>query len=104
MGQEINLTTERLIIRTPQVEDAQNIFMLMSDEETAFNTGFSTMTNSSEAEGKIRRGIANMNMFVITTKEEPAHTIGVFEVTPKNVSSVQGERQEYEICYFGTVA
>lgn len=100
MGQEINLTTERLIIRTPQVEDAQNIFMLMSDEETAFNTGFSTMTNSSEAEGKIRRGIANMNMFVITTKEEPAHTIGVFEVTPKNVSSVQGERQEYEICYF----
>lgn len=100
MGQEINLTTERLIIRTPQVEDTQNIFLLMSDEETAFNTGFSTMTNCSEAEGKIRRGIANLNMFVIATKEEPAHTIGVFEVTPKKVSSVQGERQEYEICYF----
>lgn len=80
MTEEIKLHTERLIIRTPRVKDAQEIFTLMKDKDTAMMTGFTPMNNISEAEGKIRSGISSGNMFVITTEENPDHTIGVFEI------------------------
>lgn len=76
MTEEIKLHTERLIVRTPQVEDAQDVFTLMKDIDTAMITGFTPMSNISEAEGKIRRGISDGNMFVITTKEKPGHVRG----------------------------
>lgn len=100
MTEEIKLHTERLIVRTPQVEDAQDVFTLMKDIDTAIITGFTPMSNISEAEGKIRRGISDRNMFVITTKEKPGHVIGVFEVTFIKVTTIHGEKQKYEICYF----
>lgn len=100
MTEEIKLHTERLIVRSPRVEDAQDVFTLMKDKNTAMITGFTPMSNISEAEGKIRRGISGGNMFVITTEEKPGHAIGVFEVTSLKVSNIHGEKQEYEICYF----
>lgn len=100
MTEEIKLHTARLIVRTPRVEDAQDVFTLMKDKDTAMITGFTPMSNISEAEGKIRRGISCGNMFVVTTKEKPEHAIGVFEVTSLKVSNVHGEKQEYETCYF----
>lgn len=100
MTEEIKLHTERLIVRSPRVEDAQDVFTLMKDKNTAMITGFTPMSNISEAEGKIRRGISGGNMFVITTEERPGHAIGVFEVTSLKVSNIHGEKQEYEICYF----
>ena len=100
MTEEIKLHTERLIVRSPRVEDAQDVFTLMKDKNTAMITGFTPMSNISEVEGKIRRGISGRNMFVITTEEKPGHAIGVFEVTSLKVSNIHGEKQEYEICYF----
>lgn len=100
MTEEIKLHTERLIVRLPLVEDAQDVFTLMKDKDTAMITGFTPMSNISEAEGKIRRGISDGNMFVVTTKEKPEHSIGVFEVTSLKVNNIHGEKQEYEICYF----
>ncbi|MEQ3146300.1 GNAT family N-acetyltransferase [Phocaeicola coprocola] len=100
MTEEIKLHTERLIIRTPQAEDAQDIFTLMKDQDTAMITGFTPMNNISEAEGKIRGGISSGNMFVITTEENPNHTIGVFEIDFQKISTIHGEKQEYTICYF----
>ena len=63
-------------------------------------TGFTPMNNISEAEGKIRSGISSGNMFVITTEENPDHTIGVFEIYFQKRSITHGEKQEYRICYF----
>lgn len=100
MTEEIKLHTVRLIVRTPEVEDAQDVFTLMKDIDTAMITGFTPMSNISEAEGKIRRGISSRNMFVITTKEKPGLAIGVFEVTSRIVSTIHGEKHEYEVCYF----
>lgn len=100
MTEKIKLHTERLIVRSPRMEDAQDVFTLMKDKDTAMITGFIPMSNISEAEGKIRRGISGGNMFVVTTKDKPEHAIGVFEVTPLKVSNIHGEKQEYETCYF----
>ncbi|WP_304245594.1 hypothetical protein [Phocaeicola plebeius] len=58
MAEEIKLHTARLIVRTSRVEDAQNVFTLMKGKDTAMITGFTPMSNISEAEGKIRRGIS----------------------------------------------
>lgn len=52
MAEEIKLHTARLIVRIPRVEDAQNVFTLMKDKDTAMITGFTPMSNISEAEGK----------------------------------------------------
>lgn len=100
MTEEIKLHTERLIIRTPRIKDVQEIFKLMKDKDTAMITGFTPMNNISEAEGKIRSGISSGNMFVITTEENPDHTIGVFEIYFQKRSITHGEKQEYRICYF----
>lgn len=48
------ILTERLLVRIPEKEDINDIFLMMSDEHTAINTGFRPMSNPSEAEGKIR--------------------------------------------------
>jgi hypothetical protein len=100
MTEEIKLHTERLIVRSPRVEDAQDVFTLMKDKNTAMITGFAPMSDISEAESKILSGISSGNMFVITTEEKLKHTIGVFEVTSLKVNTIHGEKQEYEICYF----
>ena len=100
MKAKIELTTARLILRTPDEGDVQSIFSLMNDREIASSTGFRPMTTPSEAEGKIRRAMENRLMFAIAEKGEPAHTIGVFEVTPHKINTTTGERCDYEICYF----
>lgn len=43
MTEEIKLHTVRLIVRTPEVEDAQDVFTLMKDIDTAMITGFSKL-------------------------------------------------------------
>lgn len=98
--QMTELTTERLIVRTPNVQDTPAVFALMGDEETARLTGFRPMSNSSEAEGKIRRGMENGNMFVIAERTKPAHAVGVFEVYPHKENTTDGEKCNYAICYF----
>ena len=98
--QQIEIATERLIIRTPNEKDTQDVFALMNDKETALSTGFRAMSSPSEAEGKIRRGMTSQNMFVIVKKEMPAHVIGVFEVMPNKTDTVIGEKWDYHICYF----
>mgnify|MGYP000014754510 CR=1 FL=1 len=100
MTQMFELATERLVIRTPQVEDTKDLFTLMNDEDTALNTGFRRMESSSEAEGKIRRGITNQNIFSITLKENPTRTIGIFEFITNTISTISGKKKECEICYF----
>lgn len=97
---KIEVTTARLIIRTPDVRDKQAIFNLMSDEETARLTGFRPMTNPSEAEGKIRRGMKSGNLFVIAEKAKPAPVLGVFEIYPHKENTTAGEKYDYTICYF----
>lgn len=96
----ITLASARLIVRTPEEKDIQDIFILMNDEETAYDTGFRPMTTPSEAEGKIRQNIAKQNMFVIAEKGKPAHAIGIFEVTPETEHTTSGEKSNYHICYF----
>lgn len=43
------ILTERLIVRIPEKKDINDIFLMMSDEHTAINTGFRPMSNPSEA-------------------------------------------------------
>lgn len=100
MTKNTELTTERLIIRTPVEEDVQDIFALMSDQSIATDTGFAPMSTASEAEGHIRRGMASHLMFGIVEKERPERIIGVFELTPQKKSTASGEKCNYEICYF----
>ena len=100
MAQKIELTTTRLIVRTPDEKDIQNIFALMSDSEIAESTGFRPMTTPSEAEGKIRRGMKNLQIFGIAEKEYPNYIIGVFEISPHRTNTTIGEKCNYEICYF----
>ena len=100
MTQRVELTTARLIIRTPDEYDVQDIFSLMNDLEIAANTGFRPMTTPSEAEGKIRRGMANLQLFGIAEKEHPMRIIGIFEVSPHKMNTAKGEKCNYEICYF----
>ena len=100
MKQKIELTTARLLVRTPDEQDVQDVFSLMSDTEIAQDTGFRPMDTPSEAEGKIRRGMNNLDLFVIAEKSEPAHAIGVFEVAPHKVTTTSGEKCDFEICYF----
>ena len=100
MTKKIELTTARLVIRTPDEKDAQDIYCLMNDKEIAESTGFRPMTSLSEAEGAIRRGVSELQMFAIAEKGKPEHVIGVFEVTPHKTSTVSGEKCNYEICYF----
>ena len=100
MTQKIELKTERLIVRTPDVKDVKDIFALMSDKDIAASTGFHPMTTPSEAEGKIRRAMAALLMFGIVEKEHPMRIIGVFEVTPHKTNTTTGEKLDYEICYF----
>lgn len=80
------ILTERLLVRIPEKEDINDIFLMMSDEHTAINTGFRPMSNPSEAEGKIRRGIENHNMFVIALKETPSNAIGMIESENQGLS------------------
>lgn len=100
MTKKTELTTERLIIRTPYENDVQDIFVLMSDRSIAADTGFAPMNTASEAEGHIRRGMASLLMFGILEKECPGRIIGVFELTPQKKSTASGEKCNYEICYF----
>lgn len=51
-AKQIEITTDRLIIRTPDERDIHDIFVLMSDLEIAASTGFRPMSTLSEAEGK----------------------------------------------------
>ena len=98
--QKIGLVTDRLVIRTPDENDARDIFTLMSDLEIAAITGFRPMNTLSEAEGKIRRDMNNGLMFCILEKNRPEKVLGVFEVTPHKTNTVSGEKCNYEICYF----
>ena len=100
MTQNTELTTARLIIRTPRESDVNDIYALMADAETALSTGFRPMTDPSEAEGKIRRGMAGGLMFAIAEKTAPGRVAGVFEVAPHTTKTASGERLNYEICYF----
>lgn len=100
MTTKMKLTTARLIIRTLDENDVQDIFTLMSDKDIAGDTGFTPMSTLSEAEGQIRRGMASQLMFGITEKEHPEHVIGVFEVTPHKKNTVSGEKCNYSIGYF----
>ena len=98
--QKIGLVTDRLVIRTPDENDARDIFTLMSDLEIAAITGFRPMNTLSEAEGKIRRDMNSGLMFCILEKNRPEKVLGVFEVTPHKTNTVSGEKCNYEICYF----
>lgn len=69
--QKIGLVTDRLVIRTPDENDARDIFTLMSDLEIAAITGFRLMNTLSEAEGKIRRDMNSGLMFCILEKNRP---------------------------------
>ena len=100
MTQKTELTTARLIIRTPGENDVNDIYHLMADAETALSTGFRPMTDPSEAEGKIRRGMASGLMFAIAEKANSQRVAGVFEVAPHTTTTAAGERLNYEICYF----
>ena len=100
MTQKTELTTERLIIRTPSESDVNDVYRLMADAETALSTGFRPMTDPSEAEGKIRRGMADGLMFAIAEKANPQRVAGVFEVAPHTTATAAGERLNYGICYF----
>ena len=77
----IEIVTDRLIIRTPEEKDVHDIFVLMSDWEIAASTGFRPMNTPSEAEGKIRRDMDSGLMFCISEKNRPERNIGVFEIT-----------------------
>lgn len=94
------ILTERLIVRIPEKEDINDIFLMMSDKHTAINTGFRPMSNPSEAEGKIRRGIENCNMFVIALKETPSNVIGMIEYSIITRVSSSLVDNDYELCYF----
>ena len=74
----MKISTERLCIRNAETTDALGVYELMSDEQTALQTGFSPMSHPSEAEGKIRKELVTGNLFVITKKEEAQKVIGVF--------------------------
>lgn len=100
MTKKTELTTERLIVKTPDEKDVQDIFALMSDRSIAADTGFAPMSTASEAEGHIRRGMASQLMFGIVEKERPGRIIGVFELSPQKKSTASGEKCNYEICYF----
>lgn len=100
MVQKTELTTARLLIRTPDETEVKDIFALMSDEEVAASTGFRPMTTQSEAEGKIRRGMASQLIFGIAEKERPARIVGMFEFAQHKTDTVSGEKCNYEICYF----
>ena len=100
MVQKTELTTARLLIRTPDETEVKDIFALMSDEEIAASTGFRPMTTQSEAEGKIRRGMASQLIFGIAEKERPARIVGMFEFVQHKTDTVSGEKCNYEICYF----
>ena len=100
MIQKTELTTARLLIRTPDETEVKDIFALMSDEEVAASTGFRPMTTQSEAEGKIRRGMASQLIFGIAEKERPARIVGMFEFAQHKTDTVSGEKCNYEICYF----
>ena len=78
---KFELTTDRLVIRTPEERDVHDIFVLMSDYEIAASTGFRPMSTQSEAEGKIRREMDSGLMFCISEKNRPKRNIGVFEIT-----------------------
>ena len=67
--QKIGLVTDRLVIRTPDENDARDIFTLMSDLEIAAITGFRPMNTLSEAEGKIRRDMNSGLMFCILVRK-----------------------------------
>lgn len=97
---KIELATKRLIIRTPEEKDTQDVFALMSNLEIAESTGFQPMDTPSEAEGKIRSQMAMQQMFCIAEKEYSTHIIGIFEVTPHKKNTSSGEKLNYEICYF----
>ena len=100
MVQKTELTTARLLIRTPDETEVKDIFALMSDEEIAASTGFRPMTTQSEAEGKIRRGMASQLIFGVAEKERPARIVGMFEFAQHKTDTVSGEKCNYEICYF----
>ena len=99
-AKNIEIVTDRLIVRTPEEEDMHDIFVLMSDLEIAASTGFRPMSTPSEAEGKIHRDMDSGLMFCISEKDRPERNIGVFEITPHKTSTVSGEKCNYEICYF----
>ena len=99
-AKNIEIVTDRLIVRTPEEEDVHDIFVLMSDLEIAASTGFRPMSTPSEAEGKIRRDMDSGLMFCISEKDRPERNIGVFEITPHKTNTVSGEKCNYEICYF----
>ena len=52
--EKFRILTERLIVRIPDEKDINDVFLMMSDEYTAINTGFRSMHDISEAEGKIK--------------------------------------------------
>ena len=99
-AKQIEIATDRLIIRTPDERDIHDIFVLMSDLEIAASTGFRPMSTLSEAEGKIRREMDGGRMFCISEKNHPERNIGVFEITPHRTNTESGEKCNYEICYF----
>lgn len=66
----MKISTERLCIRNAETTDALGVYELMSDEQTALQTGFSPMSHPSEAEGKIRKELVTGNLFVITKRKK----------------------------------
>ena len=99
-AKQIEIATDRLIIRTPDERNIHDIFVLMSDLEIAASTGFRPMSTLSEAEGKIRREMDGGRMFCVSEKNHPERNIGVFEITPHRTNTESGEKCNYEICYF----
>ena len=100
MTPSIQLTTTRLTLRTPGEGDVAAVFALMSDAETARNVGFRPMAHQSEAEGKIRRAMAGQLMFVIVENGPSGGVVGVIEAAPHVANTTDGEKTNYELCYF----
>ena len=96
-----NISTPRLEIRPLNEEDISNIYGIMSDYETAVNTGFKPLSSTSEAEGFIREGLRSGSTYGITLKDKPSDIFGIVMLTPKNLETGAGASTRIvEIGYF----
>ena len=98
--EKIKIVTDRLVIRTPEETDVNDVFVLMSGLCMATGEGFRQMNTPGWAE-EIRRKMDSGLVFCISEKNRPERTIGVFGVEKdKYPSGAEGEGCECELYYF----
>ncbi len=94
------ITTERLILRPWDIEDAEELYEMAKNENIGFNTGFPTHMNIEDSRSVIENVLSKPETFAIVLREENKVIGSLGIIQYDNSSGITRDDKEVEIGFW----